>query len=45
MVMAPLFAHVQMRVSQNANQRQFARVPHVLPRRPSFEVPRRIHTV
>ena len=45
MVMAPLFAHVQMRVSQNANKRQFARVPHVLPRRPSFEVPRRIRTV
>ena len=43
--MAPLFAHVQLRVFQNSRKRQSIRTPQVAPWRPPFEVPRRIHTV
>ncbi|MGC9994382.1 MAG: O-antigen ligase family protein [Terriglobia bacterium] len=45
MAMAPLIAHVQLRVFQNSRKRQSKRVPQVAPWRPPFEVPRRIHTV
>jgi len=43
--MAPLIAHVQLRVFQNSRKRQSKRIPQVAPWRPPFEVPRRIHTV
>jgi len=45
MAMAPLFAHVQLRVYENARKRQFIRLPQLTPWRPPFEVPPRIHTV
>ena len=45
MAMAPLFAHVQLRIFQNSRKRQSIRIPQAAPWRPPFEVPRRIHTV
>jgi len=45
MAMAPLFAHVQLRIFQNSRKRQSIRIPQAASRRPPFEVPRRIHTV
>jgi O-antigen ligase len=45
MAMAPLIAHVQLRVFQNSGKRQAIRLPQAAPWRPPLEVPRRIHTV
>jgi O-antigen ligase len=44
-VMAPLIAHVQLRVFQNSRKRQSKRIPQVAPLRPPLQVPRRIQTV
>ena len=43
--MAPLIAHVQLRVFQNSRKRQSKRIPEVARWRPPFEVPRYIHPV
>jgi len=43
--MAPLIAHVQLRVVQNSRKRQSKRIPQVAPLRPPLQVPRRIQTV
>jgi len=45
MAMAPLIAHVQLRVFQNSRKRQSIGIPQVAPWRPPLQVPRRIHTV
>ncbi len=45
MAMAPLIAHVQLRVFQDSRKRQSLRIPQAAPWCPPFEVPRRIHTV
>jgi O-antigen ligase len=45
MAMAPLFAHVQLRVFQNARKRQSIRMPQATAWRPPLEVPRPTHTV
>ena len=45
LAMAPLFAHVQLRVYQKDRKRQCIRTPQVVPWRPPCAVPRRLPTV